>query len=125
MTQSLIILILSKINPLAGISHVKLTKELDNPRKGLINIQNINGNEWLNWCLVGYLNPTDHHPARLTKADKYLTKMLDFKDKKILVKIRGLHKIRKRIPSALALLVMKLKKNIQSMYQNNVMKKTC
>ena len=32
---------ISKYNPLAGISYIKLPKELDHPRKVLINIQNI------------------------------------------------------------------------------------
>ena len=32
---------ISKYNPLAGNSYIKLPKELDHPRKGLINIQNI------------------------------------------------------------------------------------
>ena len=29
------------MNPLAGSSYIKLPKELDHPRKGLIDIQNI------------------------------------------------------------------------------------
>ena len=36
---------ISKCNPLAGSSYIKLPKELDHPRKGLINIQNIDDNE--------------------------------------------------------------------------------
>ena len=36
---------ISKYNPLAGSSYIKLPKELDHPRKGLINIQNIDDNE--------------------------------------------------------------------------------
>ena len=36
----------SKYNPLAGSSYIKLLQELDYPRKGLINIQNINENEF-------------------------------------------------------------------------------
>ena len=36
---------ISKYNPLAGGSYVKLPKELDHPRKELINIQNIDANE--------------------------------------------------------------------------------
>ena len=27
-----------------------------------------------------YLNPANHHPARITKADKDFAKKLDFKD---------------------------------------------
>ena len=38
-------IIISKYNPLAGSSYIKLPKELDHPRKGLINIQNIDDNE--------------------------------------------------------------------------------
>ena len=34
-------------------------------KKGLINIQNINGNTCFEWCLVRYLHPADHHhPAK-------------------------------------------------------------
>ena len=36
---------ISKYNPLAESSYIKLPKELDHPRKGLINIQNIVDNE--------------------------------------------------------------------------------
>ena len=41
---------ISKYNPLAGSTHIKLPKELDNPRKGLINIQNTDDNECFKWC---------------------------------------------------------------------------
>ena len=36
---------ISKYNPLTGISYIKLPKELGHPRKRLIYIQNIDGNE--------------------------------------------------------------------------------
>ena len=39
---------ISKYNPLAGSSYIKLPKVLDDLRKGLINIQNIDDNEALN-----------------------------------------------------------------------------
>ena len=80
-------------------------------------------NECFKWCLVGYLNPTDHHPARITKADKDFAKALDLKDTHFPGKIRDITKSKTRILSALAFLVMKIKKNIQSMYQKNVPKK--
>ena len=41
---------ISKYNPLAGSSYIKLPKELDDPRKALINIQNIDDNECFKWC---------------------------------------------------------------------------
>ena len=72
---------ISKCHLLAGSSYIKLsTKELDHPRKGLINIQNTDDNECFKWCLIRYLNPIDHHPARITKVNKDFAKRLDFKD---------------------------------------------
>ena len=102
-----------KYNFLGGSSYIKLPKELDHTIKGLINIQNIDDNECFKQCLVRYLNPADHNPARITKADKDFAKKLDFKDIKFPVKIGNIHKIEKRIPSGLVLLAMKTKKNIQ------------
>ena len=55
---------------MASISCIKLPAELEHQRKGLINIQNTDNNECFKWCFVRYLNPADHHPARLRKADK-------------------------------------------------------
>ena len=98
-------------------NYIKLPKELDHLRKGLINIQNIDDNECFKWSLVGYLNPADRNPARITKADKDFAKRLDFKGIKFPVKIKDIQKSKKRIPSALALLIMKISKNIQFMYQ--------
>ena len=114
---------ISQWNPLAGSSYIKLPKELDHPRKEFFNIQNIDGNECFKWCLVRYLNPADHHPPRITKADKDFAKTLDFKNINFPVKIRDIHKIENKNPSALAFLVMKIRKGIQSMYQENVAKK--
>ena len=37
---------ISKYNPLAGSIYIKLPKALDHPRKGLINIQNIDDSEY-------------------------------------------------------------------------------
>ena len=65
--------------------------------------------------MVRYLNPADHNPKRITKADKDFAKRFDFNDIKFPVKIR--------ISLALAFLVIKIRKNIQFMYQNNIAKK--
>ena len=43
---------ISKYNPLDGIIYIKLPKELDHPRNGLINIQNIDDNKCFKWYLV-------------------------------------------------------------------------
>ena len=108
---------ISKYNPLAGSSYMKFPKELDHPRKGLINIQNTDDNECFKWSIVRYLNPATHHPARTTKADRDFTEKLDLTDVMFPVKIRDIHKIKKRIPLALAFFVMKIKKSTQFMYQ--------
>ena len=62
----------------------------------MINIQNTDDNECIKWCLVRYLYPEDHNPARITKADKDFAKRIDFKGIKFLVKIRDIHKIKKK-----------------------------
>ena len=58
----------------------------------MINIQNINDNECFKWGIGRYLNSADHHPARITKADKDFTKKLDSKYIKFPVKIRDIQK---------------------------------
>ena len=45
--------------------------------------------------MVRYLNPAQHNPRRITKADKDFGKRLDFKDIKFPVKIRDIHKTEK------------------------------
>ena len=78
---------ISKNNPLAGSRYIKLLKDLDHQRKRLINIQNIDDNEWFKWCLVIYLNPADCIPASITKVDKDFAKNLNFKDIKFPVEV--------------------------------------
>ena len=72
------------------------------------------------------LNMTNLHPARITKAEKHFAKKLDFKDIRFPVRIRDIRKIKKKkkIPLTLVFLTMKIKKNIQSMYQKNVARKS-
>ena len=86
---------ISKYNPLAGSSYIKLPKELDHPRERLINIQNIDDNECFIWCLFRYLHPADYNPRRITKADENFSKRLDFKDIRFPNKIRDTHKFEK------------------------------
>ena len=86
---------ISKYSPLAGNSNIKLPKELDHPRKRLINIQNIDDNECFKWSFVRYLNPADRNLARITKADKEFAKKRDFKGIKFPGKIRDIHKFGK------------------------------
>ena len=85
-----------RYNSLAGGCFIKSPKKLDHPRKGLINIYNIDDNEWFKWCIVRYLHPADHDLRRITKADKDFAKMLYFKDIQFPVKVRDIHKIEKK-----------------------------
>ena len=95
--QSQIIhLVFESIIPQLGGSYVKLLKELDHPRRGLINIQNIYCNECFKWCSVRQINPADHHQGGITKSDKDFVKKLDFKDIKFPVKVRDIHKVEKK-----------------------------
>ena len=89
----------------------------------MINLQNIDVNDYFKWILVRDLHPADDHPAQTKTAGKKFAKNLDFKDTKFPVRVRYIHKIEKRILSALGILVMKIKKNIESMYQRNAGKK--
>ena len=50
----------------------------------------------IRWFLVRYLNFADHHSTIIRKIDKGFERKLDFKDKKIPVKIRDIHKIEKK-----------------------------
>ena len=84
---------ISKYNPLAGSSYTKLPKELDHPRKCYDD--NIDDNECFGWCLVRYLHPADHHPARITKAHRDFARKLNFEVIKFPVKIRDIYKIEK------------------------------
>ena len=114
---------ISRYNALAGSTYIKLPKESDHLRKRLINIQKIDDNECFKWNIVRYLNPADRNPARIKKVDKEFAKKLDFKEIKVPVKIGDIHKIEKKNSIALVFLIIKMKKNIQSMYQKNVVKK--
>ena len=113
---------ISKHNPLAGSSYTKLSKELHHSRKGLINIQTINDNERLKWCIVRYLHPADHHPARIRKTDEILADELNFEGIKFPVKIKDIHKIEKRNSIGINVFGYENEKNIQSIHKKDVMK---
>ena len=108
---------ISKYNPLAGSSFIKLPNKLDHPRKILINIQNIDDSECSKWSIVIYLSPTDQNPRRIPKTDKDFAKKLDCKDIKFPVKIRDIHKIEKKNYITISVFGYENKKSIQSMYQ--------
>ena len=76
----------------------------------------MNGNDikCLKWCLVRYLNCGDHKQATFKKVDKDFARKLDFKDIKIPINLRDIHKLRTKIVSASLFLVMKIEKITQS-----------
>ena len=88
---------------------MKLSKELDRRRIGLINIQNADDNERFKQCLVAYFNPADHNVRGITKTDKDFAKRLDFKDIEFTVETRDINKIEKKTILALAFFAIKTK----------------
>ena len=85
---------ISKNNPLARSTYIKLPKELDHPRTGLY--PNVDDNECLKWSLVRYLNLADHYPVRTTNPEKDFAKNSNSKDLQFSVKIRDIQKIEKK-----------------------------
>ena len=92
-------------------------QKIRSPRKCFINVQNIDDNECLKYCLVRYLYPADHNP------DKDFAKELDFKDIMLPVKIKYINKVKKKTVLTLVFLVIKMRKRIQFINQKNNFKK--
>ena len=89
--------IIANYNRLAGSIYIKLPKELNHPRKDVINIQNIDDDECFKWFLVRYLHLANPKPKRITKVNKNFAKKFDFnKDIKFPVKARDIQKIEKK-----------------------------
>ena len=89
-----------KYNPLAECSYIKLPKELDHPKKGLIEIQHFDDNECFKWCLVRYLHTASlfayTHLASIRKIDILSGDELDFEDIKFPVKGKDVDKIERK-----------------------------
>ena len=115
---------ISKYNPLGGSTYTKLPRALDHPRKRLINIQNIDDNECFKWSLVRSLDSADRNSVRTTNVDKEFPKKLAFKDIKFPVKFSNIHKSEKKNFISISFLVLKIMKNVQSMHQKNILKKS-
>ena len=64
-----------------------------------------------------YFQPADDNPARIMEIGKDFAKKRYFKDIEFSVKIRDIHKIEKRVVSALFAWTMKARKNIKFMLQ--------
>ena len=77
---------------LLGSSFIKLPKEFNNPKKGLINICN-NDNKCFLWCHVRHLNPITDHSTRIKKEDKRIAHTLNYANINFPVSARGYDKI--------------------------------
>ena len=99
---------ISKYDILAGSSHIKLLKESAGSKNCRINNQSFDDNKcFIKWCLIKYLNPADHHPERIRKAERMFENKQDFNDIKFHFKIRDNKK-----NLELEFLVMKIRKNV-------------
>ena len=83
---------ISSYLPLSGSTYVKLPKELSNPMKGLINIQN-NDNKHFLWCHVRHLNCEGKNLWRIKKKDKEIGKSLNYSSVEFLVSKKDYCKI--------------------------------
>ena len=84
-----------------------VSKEFDHPKKGLIHIQNINDNQYIN-------------QATVRKVGKDFVRKPDFKD----ITFKIFIQFKKRILSASVFLVMEKEKNIQ-LWVKKYFQKTC
>ena len=64
-------------SPLIGSSLVELPNELNNPKKGLINIKN-SDNKCFLWCHVRHFNLIKKYPDRINKQDERLANNLNY-----------------------------------------------
>ena len=81
--------------PLNGSSYIKLPSELNNSRKGLINLKN-NDNECFRWCHIRSLNPQDKDPQRIKKSDKEYINKLNYSGIEFPVTTKQYNKIEKQ-----------------------------
>ena len=81
--------------PMKGSSYIKLSQELRNSAKGLINMKN-EDNECFRWCHIRHLNPQNKDPQRIKKSDKEYVKNLDYSGIEFPVTTKQYNKIEKQ-----------------------------
>ena len=89
------ILHITYYNPLKGSSYIQLPSELQNSKKGLINLKN-EDNECFRWCHIRHLNPQDKDPQRIKKTDKQYIEKLDYSSIEFPVTVKQINKIEKQ-----------------------------
>ena len=83
---------LSSYLPLSGSTYIKLPKELQHKKKGLINIKN-NDNKCFLWCHVRHLNCNGKNLWRISGKDKEISENLNYSDIKFPASKKYYHKI--------------------------------
>ena len=78
-----------------GSYYVELSKELNNPMKGLINLHN-RDNECSRWCHIRHLNPQNKDPQRVKKTDKEFISQLHSSNVQFPVSVKDYHKVKKK-----------------------------
>ena len=73
------ILYILKYYPLDARIYMKLHKDLNHAKNGLINTEHFD-EFFFRWCLLRYLHPTDYHPAIIGKIGKVFGDKLDLED---------------------------------------------
>ena len=68
---------ISIYRPFSGSSYIDLPIELNNSKKGLINIKNKDQQCFL-WCHVRHINPSNEYPGRIKKVDKRIAENLNY-----------------------------------------------
>ena len=116
---------ISKCNPSSGSSYIKLPKEFDHPKKGLINIQNIDNSECFKWCLIRYLYLAVHHLAIIAKAGKDFAMKPDFKVIKFPVKIETFRKLKKKCSVDISVFGYESTEKYLVFVSGNALKKAC
>ena len=84
-----------KYSPLAASSYLDLPKELQNPKKGLINIRN-SDMECFRWCHLAYKFPVERDPQRVSKYKKKHIDKLNYTGIEFPVTINQIPKIEKQ-----------------------------
>ena len=86
---------ISAYRPLSGSFYIKLSAELRNSKKRLINIKNNNQKCFL-WCRVRHINPVKIHPQRITGEDKKLINSFNYDGIEFPERKKGFSKIEKK-----------------------------
>ena len=97
---------ISTFRSLSGRSYIKLTAELRNSKKGLINIKN-NNQKYFPWCHIKHINLVKIHPERIRQKDKEIINDLDYEGIEFPVSKKDFSKIEVKSKISISFFVMK------------------